>query len=623
MSFFGELKRRNVFRASAAYVAVAWLIIQVVETLFPVFGLSDDAIRIVIILLAIGFVPAMIFAWAFELTPEGFEREAEVDYDSEVSRRMTRRLDRLFLVALALALGFFAFDKFVLDPARDARELATAMEQAREEGRTEAKEEVRDASVAVLAFQDLSPRGDQQYFGDGLAVDLINQLAEVPELRVTGKTSAFSFKGTDATIPEIGESLNVAHVLDGSVSKSGDRVRISVQLMDARQDKLLWSETYDRTLGDIFDIRDEITLTVYDRLTIELERLEQASLRTDPVVYDLTLKARSIFERDESVEEDKQAAELLAQALAIDPDYVPALLLLTRVNYVLLNPGLISEEEEERLSIEMIDRVLAIDPNNGQALGHLAWDDWEFRMDLESAARRFSDALRTAPGDLELARFAGIFARTVGRHAESIALLERCVAADPENENCTWQLIRSYLWGNRLAEALKTFRRYEALTGTSGKYYLILTLLLQGQPARALGELQSVEEERQEGPQMLAARAMIMHDLGRYEESKAALQKIVGQLNASSRDHAYLVAEAHAWIGQIDSAFKWLEKAYALDERYGMQGNWFQRIMFLPIWRNLHDDPRWDDLRERMNMSAARLDRLEFTIPPWISLFVE
>ena len=136
MSFFGELKRRNVFRASAAYVAVAWLIIQVVETLFPVFGLSDDAIRIVIILLAIGFVPAMIFAWAFELTPEGFEREAEVDYDSEVSRRMTRRLDRLFLVALALALGFFAFDKFVLDPARDARELAPAMEQAREDGRT-------------------------------------------------------------------------------------------------------------------------------------------------------------------------------------------------------------------------------------------------------------------------------------------------------------------------------------------------------------------------------------------------------------------------------------------------------------------------------------------------------
>jgi TolB-like protein/Tfp pilus assembly protein PilF len=623
MSFFGELKRRNIFRAGAAYVAVAWFIIQVVETLFPVFGLSDNTIRIVVILLAIGFVPAMISAWAFELTPEGFKREAEVDHDSAVSRRMTRRLDRLFIVALALALGFFVFDKFVLDPARDAQELATAMEQAREEGRTEAEEAVRDASVAVLAFQDLSPRGDQEYFGDGLAVDLINQLAEVPELRVTGKTSAFSFKGKDATIPEIGEALNVRHVLEGSVSKSGDRIRISVQLMDARQDKQLWSETYDRTLGDIFDIRDEITLTVYDGLTIEFERLEQASLRTDPEVYDLTLKARSIFQREESVEDDKRAAELLAQALAIDPDYVPALLLSIRVNYMLLNSGLISDEEQERLAIEMIDRVLAIDPNNGQALGHLAWGDYELRMDLESAARRFSDALRTAPGDLELARFAGMFARSVGRHAESIALLVRCVAADPENGNCTWQLTRSYLWGNRLAEALKTYRRFEALRGKGGEYYLILTLLLQGEPARALGELQSVNEERQEHPQMLAARAMIMHDLGRYEESEKALRKIVGQVNENSRDHAYLVAEAYAWIGQIDSAFEWLEKAYALDERFGMQGHWFQQIMFLPIWRNLHDDPRWDDLRERMNVSAARLDRLEFTIPPWISLSVE
>jgi len=207
MSFFGELKRRNVFRAAAAYVAVAWLIIQVVETLFPVFGLSDDAIRTAVILLAIGFIPAMIAAWAFELTPEGFKPEAEVDHDSAISQRMTRQLDRLFLVALALALGFFVFDKFVLDPARDAQELAKATEQAKLEGRTEAAEELRDASVAVLAFQDLSPGGDQEYFGDGLAVDLIDQLGRVAALRVTGKTSAFSFKGTAATIPEIGKAL--------------------------------------------------------------------------------------------------------------------------------------------------------------------------------------------------------------------------------------------------------------------------------------------------------------------------------------------------------------------------------------------------------------------------------
>jgi TolB-like protein len=231
---------------AAAYVAFAWLVIQVVEVLFPVFGLREAAIRVVVILLAIGFLPAVVSAWAFELTPEGFRREAEVDHDSPGSRRMTRRLDRLFIVALALALGFFAFDKFLLDPARDREDLDRAIEQAKQQAEIELRQTVRDRSIAVLAFQDLSARGDQEYFSDGLAVDLINQLGNVPALRVTGRTSAFSFKGKDVTIPQIGEALNVAHVLDGTVSRSGDRIRISVQLLDARQDTQLWSQTYDR-----------------------------------------------------------------------------------------------------------------------------------------------------------------------------------------------------------------------------------------------------------------------------------------------------------------------------------------------------------------------------------------
>jgi TolB-like protein len=326
MSLFAELKRRNVFRVGAAYVAVAWLIIQVVETLFPVFGLGDGAIRIVVILLAIGFLPAVVSAWAFELTPEGFRREAEVDHDSEVGRRMTRRLDRLFVVALALALGFFAFDKFVLDPARDAAELASATERAREEGRAESRRQVRDNSIAVLAFQDLSPEGDQEYFCDGLAIDLLNQLAGNPDLRVTGKTSAFSFKGKDATIPEIAQVLNVGHVLDGSVSKAGERIRVSVQLVDARTDSQLWSTTYDRVLDDIFAIRDEITDRIMSELTVELGRLMPRSLRTDARVYDLTLQARYLLERLQSQADAEQAAELVSGALAIDPDYVPAIL---------------------------------------------------------------------------------------------------------------------------------------------------------------------------------------------------------------------------------------------------------------------------------------------------------
>ncbi len=304
--------------------------------------------------------------------------------------------------------------------------------------------------------------------------------------------------------------------------------------------------------------------------------------------------------------------------LAIDPDYVPALLLSIRAHYQLLTHGAISDEEQRRLGEERLDRVLAIDPDNGDALAFLAWGDWEMRLDLESAARRFSAALRTAPGSLLLTQGAGMFARSVGRHEESIALHERCVAADPVNTNCMYQLARSYLWAGRPDEAIQTFRRVDAVAGRKMTfYYLILALLLQGDPAAALAEL---ELGRDDSPQSLAAHAMIMHDLDRLEESSLALGKISELADGQFREQAYLVAEAHAWIGDKDKAFEWLDMAYAHDERFRVRGYWFHRIMFLPIWQNLHDDPRWDAFRERMNMSAARYEAIEFVLPEWISL---
>jgi len=619
VSLYGELKRRNVLRVAAVYIVTAWLIVQVVETLLPIYGMPDAAVRLVVNLLAIGLVPALVLAWVFEWTPEGLIKDEYRDHQRPASLKAAKQVDRIILVVLAVALGYFTLDKFVFDPARDEEEMAAAVDEAREKGRTEANERVRDTSIAVLAFQDLSPDGNQAYFGEGLAVDLINQLGKVPQLRVTGKTSAFSFQGKDSTVREIGEALNVGYVLDGSISKIGDRVRISVELVDARDDRQLWSRTYDRTLDDIFAIRDEITLRIYDRLTIEFERLMQESMRTDPRAYDLTLQARHIYAHG-GEDDIKQAAEILAQALAIDADYVPALLLSVYVNDRLSRDGVISDAEAERLIDERIARVLAIDASNGEALGLFAWGDWEGSLDLESAARRFSDALRTAPGDLALTLAAGIFARSVGRHEESIALLERCVVADPVNSRCVFQLAQSYLWGNRLEDALRAHRKLEALTGEKRSlYYVVLTLLLQGEPAAALAELESISYG-QDHPQSLAARAMIMHDLDRHEESASALDKIAAELNEEYRETAYLVAEAYAWIGDKDEAFEWLEKAYALDERYGLQGYWFHRIMFLPIWMKLHDDLRWNDFRERMNMSTARLEGLEFSIPEWMSL---
>jgi len=231
MTLVSELKRRNVHRAAAAYVALSWLLIQIAETVLPAFGFGGRPVRAVIIALMIGFVPAMVLAWTFELTPEGVKREQDLNHRSALAQRTNRLLDRLIMLLLALALAYFALDKFVFDPARDtAREQAVAR-QARSEALVESYGE---NSIVVLPFVNMSDDPANEYFADGISEELLNLLANVSELRVISRSSAFAFKGKNLKIGEIAEQLNVAHVLEGSVRKSGDRVRITAQLIDAR-----------------------------------------------------------------------------------------------------------------------------------------------------------------------------------------------------------------------------------------------------------------------------------------------------------------------------------------------------------------------------------------------------
>ncbi|NNE06878.1 MAG: adenylyl cyclase, partial [Xanthomonadales bacterium] len=263
MSFLAELRRRNVLRVGAAYIVTAWLVVQVVETLFPIYGLSDAAVRIVVNIVAVGLVPVLVLSWVFEWTPEGLKKDRDVVPGAPASAQAAKRLDRAILVVLALAVGYFAFDRFVLVP----QQMAEQIRKAHEAGRSEALvESFGDHSIAVLAFDDLSPEGDQEYLSDGIAEELLNLLARIPELRVISRSSAFHFKSTDIPVPEIARQLNVAHVLEGSVRKSGDRIRITAQLIEARSDTHLWSDTYDRKLVDVFAIQDEIASAMVEQL---------------------------------------------------------------------------------------------------------------------------------------------------------------------------------------------------------------------------------------------------------------------------------------------------------------------------------------------------------------------
>ena len=396
MSFFVELKRRNVIRVAVAYVVAAWLVIQVVETIFPAFGFGDAAIRTVVIVLAIGLVPAVIFAWAFELTPDGLKREKDVDRSQSIAPRTGKRLDRVIMVVLALALGYFAFDKFVLAPQRTAdlqqeltEQLATVAEEAREAGRTDALlESYGDKSIAVLPFVNMSADKDQEYFSDGIAEELLNLLAKVSALRVISRTSAFSFKGTDLKLTEVAEELNVANILEGSVRRAGDRIRVTVQLIEARSDTHLWSETYDRTFDDIFAIQDEIAAKVVEQLKITLLGAAPTIEATDPRAYSLYLRARSLGRRVTKAGMEQSNA-LFEQALTIDPGYAAAIDGLTRNYNNQASNGLLPAAEGSALAREMTRRALAVDPDNALAHAQLGWIAMYYDNDLAGGGASF------------------------------------------------------------------------------------------------------------------------------------------------------------------------------------------------------------------------------------------
>jgi TolB-like protein len=268
MSFFAELKRRNVFRVGAAYLVVAWLLMQVTDTLVPALHLPSWIVTAVALFLIIGLPLALIFAWAFELTPEGLKREAEVEPAESIRHRTGRKLDYVIIGALVLALGSFAYDKLLLDPQRDAALLESAKQDFQKQA-----DAAGDAqkSIAVLPFANMSADPEQEYFVDGLAEELLNLLAGIPELRVAARTSSFSFKNDEnIDIRSIGEKLNVKHILEGSVRKAGDTLRITAQLIEADSGYHVWSQRFDRQFEDVFAIQDEIAAAVADALRISL-----------------------------------------------------------------------------------------------------------------------------------------------------------------------------------------------------------------------------------------------------------------------------------------------------------------------------------------------------------------
>jgi len=428
MSVFTELKRRNVLRMAAAYLAGAWLLTEVSETLFSIYGLPDSAARIVVTLLIIGFPVTLILSWVYQWTPEGLRLDTGIEPAGAAPPAGTRRLDRAIMVLLALALGYFAFDKFVLEPARVANIVEETAEQARSGALVES---YGDRSIAVLPFVNMSADPEQEYFSDGISEELLNLLAQIPDLRVISRSSSFTFKGKDIAIPEVAKRLNVAHVLEGSVRKSGNRVRITAQLIDARADTHLWSQTYDRTLDDIFAVQDEIAAAISAALKMELAldaggaSPPTAVQAANSAAYDAYLRGRELINQ-RGRENTKSAARHLERALRLDENFAPAHAQLAIA--MILYPGY--TQEERQTAIAHLDRALELEPDLAEAhagRAMLAIHDGDF----ESAVEQARKALDVNPNYIDAMRWLSMALFNLGHEEEAEALDEQVLVIDP------------------------------------------------------------------------------------------------------------------------------------------------------------------------------------------------
>lgn len=589
MSLFSELRRRNVFRAATAYVVSAWLVVQVVETLFPIFGLSAEAIRLVVILLAIGFVPAVAGAWVFQLTPDGLKVDPGSGQSAPGASRM---LDRVIIVALVLGICYFAIDKFVLAPERAAEREAEVAEEAADAAR---KGFYGDRSIAVLPFDNMSSDPEQVHFADGIAEEVLNLLARIRELRVISRSSAFALRGRNLDVPEIAEILDVGHVLEGSVRKDGNRVRVTAQLIEARTDTHLWSKTYTETLDDVFRIQDEIAADVTKNLKINLLQPLPRSRHIDPEVKALTEQAELLAQtRPDGVGE--KIYSLVTRALEIDPDYVPALKAMSYAEYFRAQAGTISAEEAKQSYERLIKRILELEPDSA-FVDYAQAFDLETAGRLEEAAGMYLKALSKDMTDSEQVRLAGGFARRIGKFEASKTLLEHAVAIDPLCFQCLYQLSRAYMVSGDYERAAQARERYLTL-GSGGQFQYGLLLLLQGKPMAALDYVSTLPGES--GGRMQALRVMAWHSLGEREKAEAEFARIVA---SDGPEDPLMVAQVAAWMSDADVAFEWLHKARP--EQVAIR-------LFQPVYASLHDDPRWDALRESVGRSAARLDAIEF-----------
>jgi TolB-like protein/Tfp pilus assembly protein PilF len=434
MSLYRELKRRNVIRVGIAYLALSWLVAEVSGTLFPVFGIPDWGIRFLVIVFALGFVPALIISWVYEITPEGLKREADVVRDDSITHVTAKRLDMFTIGLIVVALGFILADRLWLSP-RHLEQIAAPADVVTDTVQTpEPEPEYPPNSIAVLPFANRSANPDDAYFVDGIHDDLLTHISKIGSIKTISRTSVMRYRGSSKSIPEIAAELGVATVLEGGVQRAGDQVRINVQLIDARSDEHLWAEIYDRrlTASNIFTIQTEIAESIASKLKVVLSPLERSGVENAPTenleAYDAYLFGKKRLS-ERTAESLAEAIHRFDKAIRLDPDFALAWIGLANARWLYNFYG----EETDGASDDLqaarnaLKTALELDPSAGEAYATLA----TLEQDDEVAERHFRRAIELRPNYASAYQWYSMLLRNTGRIDEALNLIQTAVQLDP------------------------------------------------------------------------------------------------------------------------------------------------------------------------------------------------
>ena len=589
VSFFSELKRRNVYKVAVAYAVVSWLLIQIATQVFPFFEIPNWAVRLVVLVLIAGFPVALVFSWAFEITPEGIVRETDVAPGKSITHHTGKKIVAMTTVLAIIAAGLLAFRLF--GPKLVVPQYG------------EAAKAIPEKSIAVLPFDNLSEDKSNAYFAEGVQDEILTRLAKVADLKVISRTSTQHFKSEPDDLPQIAKQLGVAHVLEGSVQKANDKIRVNVQLINALTDTHLWAETFDRKLTDIFAVESEIAKTIADTLQTKLSGAEQHAIAARPTentdAHQLYLKGRFFWNKRTGTDL-KKSIDYFQQAIAIDPNYALAYAGLADA-YVFL-PGYTAGTPGDCYPKAIAAARKALELDNALAEAHttLAIALWSYEFDLAHANGEFQRAIELNPNYATgHQQYGNITLSASGRFNDAIAEGKRAVELDPLSLVINADLGMNYYYARRYDEAIAQLRK--TLEMDSGYYYAHVNLgqVLMAKRAfdEAIAEFQKARALNDD-PFVLGLLGNAYASSGNKTEALKILEQLK-EISSQRYVSMYSFAIVYLALGDKQEALRWLERCYL--DRAGADIGW---IRVDSILDPLRGDPRFEALAEKIVPTA-------------------